>query len=267
MATPPSDPTPSDGPEPTPRQAPGPYGSAPEPSSPSPSWPYGAPAPPPPYGGAHGTGPYPGGPGMPAQRAPSKAMAIWSLILGWVPCLIGWVVAVVLAILVLSRSKDGRPHGRGLAIGGLVGVGVWVVLIVAVLAIEPFGLHRDSHGHVTRAGDVAIKDLRAGDCGDEPDTGLTREVHIVPCDQPHVLEVAATFDLTGETYPGDKVVRRQSVRGCIQRLSKLTQLQGHAELHGGYIRPSGGTWDVLKRVVCLVESDVPTTGSVIARES
>jgi hypothetical protein len=29
----------------------------------------------------------------------------------------------------------------------------------------------------------------------------------------------------------------------------------------GYIMPSGGTWDVLKRVVCLTETDLPTTGS------
>jgi hypothetical protein len=46
-------------------------------------------------------------------------------------------------------------------------------------------------------------------------------------------------------------------------MRKLDQLRGHAELSGTYIRPSRQTWDSLKRVVCLVRSDVPTTGSVI----
>ncbi len=275
MSTPPTDPTPSDGSQPTPPSepvwapppAPGsapaspvsPYGAPPYPSS----SPYGDPPVQAPYGGGYGSAPYPGGPTGAYQPPPSKAMAIWSLILGWVPCLIGWIAAVVLAIIVLSRSKDGRPHGRGLAIAGLVGVGVWVVLITGFLIIAPFGPHRDSAGHVTRASDIAIKDLRAGDCGDQHSTGLTKKLHIVPCGDPHLFEVAATFDLTASSYPGDRTVRKESVKGCLQRLRKLTQLQGHAELHGGFIRPSEGTWDVLKRVVCLVETDVPTTGSVI----
>jgi hypothetical protein len=136
-------------------------------------------------------------------------------------------------------------------------------VVAAVLIISPFGPHRDSNGHVTRASDIAIKDLRAGDCGDKPSTGLTKEVHIVPCHEPHVLEVAATFDLTSDAYPGDATVKKQSVRGCIQRLRPLSQLRGHTELTGGYIRPSEGTWDDLKRVVCMIETDLPTTGSII----
>ena len=270
MTTPPSDSAPTEptppGPMPSEPMPPG-WTPPPAPGSPYGSPPYGAPAPPPPASGPYGATRYPAGPfpgaGQPYQPPPSKAMAVWSLILGWVPCLLSWVLAVIFAIMVLSRSKDGRPHGRGLAIGGLVGVGVWIVLIVTVLIIDPRGPNRDSNGHVTRASDIAIEDLRVGDCGDEPGTDLTKQLHIVPCEQPHVLEVAATFQLTGDTYPGEKTVKRQSIQGCLQRLRGLEQLRGHAELRGGYIEPSGKTWDVLKRVVCLVETDSPTTGSVI----
>jgi hypothetical protein len=189
-------------------------------------------------------------------------MAIWALVLGWIPCLIGTVVAVVLAIIVLVRSRDGRPHGTGLAIGGLVGVAFWVVLGVALLIVAPFGTQRDASGHLTRGGDVTIDGLRVGDCGTKALSGLTRTVHVVPCRQRHVFEVMATFEMRGDSYPGDNAVKRLAEGGCIKRLSRMPNVRGRADLRVTYLHPIPSTWNIQKTVVCMVNTDHPTSGSI-----
>ncbi|MBZ5733047.1 hypothetical protein K8Z61_00930 [Nocardioides sp. TRM66260-LWL] len=132
--------------------APPPYPTAPgspgqqpsQPAVPPPASPYGQPAPNPyapgapasapygqaPYGQApYGQAPYgqaPGGYGPayggPAELPPSKGMAITALILSLLFCIpvLAAVVAIVLAVIVLRRSRDGRNHGKGLAIAALV---------------------------------------------------------------------------------------------------------------------------------------------------
>lgn len=138
MTTPPPDPTP-----PRPPAAPSkPYGAES----------YGAAAPP--GAGRYGVGSYPvsAEANRPYSPPPSRAMAIWALVLGWIPCLIGMVVSVVLSIIVLSRGGDGRNHGKRYAIGGLVGVGFWVVLVAVLLVVSPFGAKRDSSGHLASGG-------------------------------------------------------------------------------------------------------------------
>jgi Septum formation len=273
MTTPPSDPTSSG-------DAAEPSGPAPSPPGPAPAAsPYGGPA----YGSpAYGSpaygapGPVPGNPyaagsyaayggtNRPPIPPPSRAMAIWALVLGWIPCAIGFVVSVVLAIIVLSRSRGGQDHGKKLAIGGLVGVVVWIVLIVLVLVADPFGAKRDSSGHVTRAGDVTIDGLRVGDCGEKALSGITRTVHVVPCSQAHVFEVLATFELSGGPFPGDDTVKRLAEGGCVKRLSRMHELQGRDDLRLTYLHPISQTWRTQKTVICMVNTSQPTTGSVRA---
>jgi hypothetical protein len=190
-------------------------------------------------------------------------MAIWALVLGWIPCLIGMIVSVVLAIMVLSRSRDGRNHGKGMAIGGLVGVGVWIVVLIAALAIHGFSsAQRDASGHLTRGGDVTINGLRVGDCGTKELSGITRTVHVVPCSQAHVFEVLATFQMPDGPYPGDDQVKRLAIGGCVKRAGRIPALKGRTDLHLTYLHPISSTWSIQKTVVCMANTDQPTTGSL-----
>jgi hypothetical protein len=254
MSTPPSEPPPAPGPEgQSPYPPPAPYGAVP-PGQPA----YGS------YGPGYGSyGRFPAS-APPPPAPPSKAMAIWALVLGWIPCAIGFVVAVVLAIVVLVRSGDGRPHGKGLAIAGLVGVAFWVMVVVAVFVISPFGVKRDSAGHVTRAGNVSVGDLRVGDCGPDPGNGVTKTLRVVPCSSPHTFEVLGVFDLPDGAYPGAAEVHRLARRGCISRARQVPQVQGRGDLSLRDFHPTEATWDRFRTVVCLLATTTPASGSIMA---
>jgi hypothetical protein len=218
---------------------------------------------PPPAVPAYGA-PYPAQPGRqePVGPPPSKATAYWALGLGWFPFFLGWVAAVVLALVVFTRSGDGRNHGKRIAIAGLVGVGFWVAVIVAVFVLRPFAAHRDSAGDVTKGGSMSVVALRVGDCGEQPPTGPTSVVHVVPCSQPHAFQVLATFELSGD-YPGDAAVSQESESGCTQRLSQMTQLRGRTDLRLTLLHPVAAAWQRQRTVVCMASSDQPESGSLL----
>jgi hypothetical protein len=210
---PPTEPAPPSTPIPA---APAPYGD--------PSVPPGAPAAPPPYGeqptvsavppaappygqpGAPGQPEYapPGYSPMPGPAEPSKGMAITALILSILGCTcIGALVAIPLAIIVLVRSKDGRNHGKGLAIAALI---ISVISLVGA-AIGTYFLYDYAKDFKN------VDDLKAGQCitakglTDESQTGVT-QIKSVGCSSRHDGEVLSTSSLTaaeadsyGETSP------------------------------------------------------------------
>lgn len=177
-----------------------PYGS---PSTPPPPQ-YGAPQPPPPTGAPYGapTGqphgaPY-GQPGaFPAsgeQGPPSRTMAILALVLAFTCCL---PIGLVLGIIVLRRGKDGRDHGRGLAIAAIV---VNALVVLASIALVVFAVVVGSQVR-------AIPDLEPGDCisgsgilTDDEEVGTITEQE---CTEPHDAEVMGMVTLTDEDVASD----------------------------------------------------------------
>lgn len=100
--------------------------------------------PPPGYGNPPYPPPYPGGyypiPDYPVQ-AGTNGLAIASLVAsftGFLCCVIGSIVAIVLGVIALNQIKQTRQEGYGLAIAGIViGVGTLVVfLIIAMFSIH-----------------------------------------------------------------------------------------------------------------------------------
>ena len=213
-STPPPPPSPSDPAPPT-----TPIPAAPAPGG-DPSAPPGAPAAPPPYGeqpAGSATPPYdqPGQPGqppyaapgyspMPGPAEPSKGMAITALIMSILGCTcIGALVAIPLAIVVLVRSKDGRNHGKGLAIAAII-ISVISLISVAIGGYFLYDYAKDLKD---------VDDLKAGQCitanglTDESETGVT-QIKSVGCTTRHDGEVLSTASLTadeagsyGETSP------------------------------------------------------------------
>lgn len=193
MTTPPQDPNQPIEPPVTPAAPP--YG---EPSAGQPT--YGQPA----YGQpAYGQPAYPGGPGAPygqppfppqPEAQPSKALAIIALVLSFLGCLVVTLfISIVLSIITLVRGKDGRNHGKGLAIAALVISGVWIVLLVVggIVAVV--------------YGGTSVDDLKAGQCitakGLTSEDGVSR-IKVIDCDKSHDAEVVGVIDLTDDDVDG-----------------------------------------------------------------
>jgi hypothetical protein len=164
-----------------------------QPAAPDPAAPpsYGQPAPPP-YGQpqygqpAMAAGGYPG---APVEAEPSKAMAIAALVLSLLCC---FPIGLILAIVVLVRSRDGRNHGRGLAIGAIV------ASIVSVMALSAavYGLTQVDWDDL-----LPVEQLETGECLNasnltDDSEDFVEDIEEVSCDDPHDAEVLVTKELT-----------------------------------------------------------------------
>jgi hypothetical protein len=181
----------------------------------------------PPYGqpgqpGAPGQPAYaaPGYPSpMPGPAQPGKGMAITALILSFVCCLD--VVGIILAIVVLVRSRDGSNRGKGLAIAALI-VGAITLVITVVGGVAGINYVKDFK---------SVDDLTAGDCvtakglTDESASGVT-QIKSVGCSDKHDGEVLSTSKLTadvansyGTTSPVDVCTPSVTAAGSVDLLA------------------------------------------------
>ncbi len=161
--------------------------------------PYGAPQPPPyaqpAYGQpAYGQPGYPVQPGFPVQPAstePSKAMAIIALVLSLLCC---FPIGLILAIVVLVRSRDGRNHGRGLAIGAVV-ASVVSVLVISGLVVVLSQVDWDDL--------LPVEQLEAGECLNannltDDSEDFVEDITEVDCGGSHDAQVLVTTTLTSD---------------------------------------------------------------------
>ena len=139
-----------------------------------------------------GQQPYPGGA---AVQQPSKGMAIASLLLSLIACtIIAGIVSIVLGVIVLRKGKDGRDHGKGFAIAGLI---ISTLSILAMVALVVFGV-------VVGSSLKDVNDLKTGDCvningfNDEEFDSL----EIKECSEEHDAEVLATVKLSADQASG-----------------------------------------------------------------
>ena len=169
-----------------------------------------APAAQPPYGDPQAPPPPPAAPsyaqpgqpqyGVPmAEPEPSKAMAITALIASLLCCT---PLGFILGLVVLGRSKDGRNHGRGLAIGAIV-VSVVFSLGIAAGAVALSQVDWDEVGESL----LPVENLKIGECFDasnlaDDDEDFVEDISEKPCDEPHDAEVLVTKDLTQDDAEG-----------------------------------------------------------------
>ena len=209
--TPPATPPPAAPADPA---APPPYGQPAAPADPAAPPAYGQPA----YGQpAYGQPAYPqpgqpGQPNFPQYGAPAtneagKGMAITALIASFFGCTcIGALVAIPLAIVVLMRGKDGRNHGKGLAIAALV------ISVLSLLIGVGIGVAINYASQFK-----SVNDLKTGQCitakglTDESAESVT-EIKTVSCSDSHDGEVLATVDLTADQ--ADNYDNTQSAEIC-----------------------------------------------------
>lgn len=153
----------------------------------------GTPPPPPPPGGSApyggGTNPYGGAPhsapGTPGGS--TDGVSIAALVTA-VLCCTG-PVAIVLGIIGIVRTKDGKRRGRWMAMVGLVG-GVLATALVAALGVFVvwFGQHS-----------VTIENSEAGQCVDVREDGDSVLMFEKDCTEEHDAEIVHTGDYDSAT--------------------------------------------------------------------
>jgi hypothetical protein len=182
----------------TPPAAAPPYG-APDPAATPPP----AAAPPPAYGAPqYGTPQYtPGYPGAApvGEPEPSKGMAITSLILSILCC---FPVGLILAIVVLVRSRDGRNHGKGLAIAAVV---ISIITFIGGVAAA-IGLSQVDWEEFGKSL-LPVENLETGECLNagnltDDDAQFVDSITEKSCTEPHDAEVLATKVLTQDDAEG-----------------------------------------------------------------
>ncbi len=110
------------------------------------------------------------------------------------------IASIVLGVIVLGRSKNGRDHGRGLAIAGIV-ISTLVLLatIAVVVLIVVFASRVQS-----------VDDLEEGQCvnfsgvDDSSGTETFSAITLAECTEGHDAEVVGVYELTAdllEQYP------------------------------------------------------------------
>jgi len=127
-------------------------------------------------------------------------MAITSLVLAFFGCLVlPAIVSIVLAVIVLRRGRDGRNHGKGLAIGAIAVSGASLMAAVLLTALVAIGI----------ATSEDVNDLETGDCFNAPgladDDEEFTSIETVSCDDEHDAEVLGTVELSAdqaEQYAG-----------------------------------------------------------------
>jgi len=173
-----------------------PYGQAPDGPPPYQQNPYGqaphgqAPYGQSPYGQSPYGAPFPGGP---RQESAPQGMAISSLVLAFFGCLIvPAIISIVLAVIVLRRGRDGRNHGKGLAIGAIAVSGVSMLATIAFVALIAIGV----------AVSEDVNDLETGDCFNAPGLADDGEeftsIETISCSDEHDAEVLGTVELSAD---------------------------------------------------------------------
>jgi hypothetical protein len=94
---------------------------------------------------------------------------------------------------VLTINRPASLLGS-VAIAGLLVVGL------GACSDDP---ERDESGAVTEGGDESVFEIAVGDCMTDSATGQVSDLPVVPCTEPHVGEVYHTYEVPGDTFPGD----------------------------------------------------------------
>jgi hypothetical protein len=159
-----------------------------------------------------------------------------------------------------AGEGGGRRGVSWLVVAGVIAMLVAAVAAAGVLVVTTHGFR---HKTVVTYRPAAVFSLRAGDCINSSQNGLSAK--ILSCAAPHDAEVFAAFSLTGSSWPGEKAVQQQANSGCSNRLAGYLNPQLlNAGLTQQYVYPNQDAWKAgVRTVICEVSSvSGPLSGSV-----
>jgi len=220
-----------------------------------------------PYGPppAYPAGQAPFGAPSPAERPRTSGFAIASLVFGIIG---GILLSVIFGIVALTKMRNNpQLRGKGMAIAGLILSGVWLVIVIAAIAISAgTSSQRSASGPATQPGVTSVYSLRTGDCLQNPGArlGIT-SIKLVPCDQPHNAQVFAVFPVPGSGYPGAVALQHRAAAGCHARIAgSINRSLITNSMTLQYLYPESQSWAIGHRsITCLVVDSSNMTTSVL----
>lgn len=114
---------------------------------------------------------------------------------------------------------------------------------------------RNEDGEIVEQKDDAdVNAIQVGDCvGPFPD-GEIAEIPVIPCNDPHEMEVFASVELDGDEYPGADRLGKKSENRCVKEFKTFVGVPyNESELFLSYLGPTDETWAQGDReVLCVV---------------
>lgn len=123
----------------------------------------------------------------------------------------------------------------------------WVILLVAVPVVGLiFNAQRGDDGSINRSGDLAVSDLRVGDCFDLKDDAEEEvdDVTARPCSEPHGFELVHTGTVASDGYPSDAAFGAWLEDNCLPAFEDYVGLSyQQSALEVTWFQPTPGGWD------------------------
>lgn len=214
--------------------------------------PPGYPPPPPGYGQP------PPGYGQPAHDPNGRpGLVTASLVTGILGFLgITAILAIIFGFIGRGKAKERGQKGTTMATWGIVLGFLWIIGLAVIITI----------GAVASSKENAF-DLKRGDCVKSYDRLLRlglNDLKPVDCSEEHEAQVAGLVDLAseGEDYPGEDRLENQGRTRCAAAVGDVSPTADQDEI---YIYPNESLWsdEGNRKILCVLKSDTPTTGSVV----
>jgi hypothetical protein len=150
-----------------------------------------------------------------------------------------------------AYSPAASPAPSAGRVGGLLPLLLrfwWVILLVAVpVAGLVFNAQRGGDGAISRSGDLAVADLRVGDCFDlkeeDEDEDTVDDVTARPCSEPHEFEMMHTGTVPSDGYPSDAVFGAWLEANCLPAFERYVGLEYPAStLDVTWFQPTPDGW-------------------------
>lgn len=127
---------------------------------------------------------------------------------------------------------------------------------------------RDEDGNVTEGNeDGDVFSIQVGDClNDASVSGDVSEVPFTPCEEPHDSEAYATFQLSGDAFPGDDAVGQEADELCYGAFEDFAGIAWESSVYDySYYIPTQDSWEQLgdREVLCTIfDPDGKVTGTL-----
>ncbi len=168
----------------------------------------------------------------------------------------GAPLGIAFGIIALSRIRRRPQAGRGLAVGGLIASGCWLLIFAAAAVAAVLWWERgqaDAAVAVTPRDRVHVSALAPGDCVNELHTEAEEvlDMPVVPCDTPHDGEVYAVFELPAGPFPGEEAVQEEVTVRCEDDLRSFAGA-GSEQLEFTFLYPATESfWTEDRQVTCI----------------
>lgn len=123
---------------------------------------------------------------------------------------------------------------------------------------------------VTEPTGIYDTDLGVGMCLESLDYNADQQLTVLPCSDPHTVEVIAETTLDDADYPGDDAVEDEADSYCTSAAGDVVGDQPIERAELRVLYPTQSTWDAGDRLVsCLARAEpgVTFTGSIVAGDA